>query len=145
MSLDDPRWTVRSDGAALEITFREAVFLAGGAEMSDDGRAALADVGDRLARAGTASDLDVTVVGHTSDTAPVEGGPYADNAAVGLARALAAAEVVADGDTLPLSSVDVATSGDVAPPYPNTDEAGRTRNQTVTLTIGVAGPTNPSR
>jgi flagellar motor protein MotB len=79
----------------------------------------------------------VTVVGHTSDTAPVAGGPYADNAAVGLARALAAAVVVADGATLPLSAVDVATSGDVAPPYPNTDAANRTRNQTVTLRIEV--------
>lgn len=139
-ALDDPRWTVRSDGGALAVTFREAVFLAGGAEMSDDGRAALADVGDRLGRAGVPSDLDVTVVGHTSDTAPVQGGPYADNAAVGLARALAAAEVVAGGAALPLSAVDVATSGDVAPPFPNTDEAGRTRNQTVTLTIEVAEP-----
>ncbi|WP_129788329.1 hypothetical protein [Promicromonospora panici] len=139
-ALDDPRWTVQADGAALTVTFREAVFLAGGAEMSDDGRAALADVGELLGRAGAAADLDVTVVGHTSDTAPVQGGPYADNAAVGLARALAAAEVVADGATLPLSSVDVATSGDVAPPYPNTDAAGRTRNQTVTLTIGVTEP-----
>jgi flagellar motor protein MotB len=139
-ALDGPLWTVRPDGAALTLTFREAVFLAGGAEMSDDGRAALADVGRRLGRAGASSDLDVTVVGHTSDTAPVEGGPYADNAAVGLARALAAAEVVANGAALPLSSVDVATSGDVAPPYPNTDAAGRTRNQTVTLTIGVTEP-----
>ena len=136
-ALDGPRWTVRSDDGALTVTFRDAVFLAGGAEMSDDGRAALADVGDRLRHAGARSDLDVTVVGHTSDTAPVAGGPYADNAAVGLARALAAAEVVADGATLPLSAVDVATSGDAAPPYPNTDPANRTRNQTVTLRIEV--------
>ena len=135
-ALDDPRWIVRSDGGALTVTFRDAVFLAGGAEMSDDGRTALADVGRRIAGVDGSSELDVAVVGHTSDTPPVQGGPFPDNGAVGLARALAAAEVVAGRAGLPLGSIGVATSGDVAPPYPNTDEESRTRNQTVTLTIG---------
>lgn len=138
-ALAGPAWTVRPDGGALTVTFQEAVFLAGGADMSADGRAALAGVGERLSRAGAGSELDVTVVGHTSDTAPVEGGPYADNAAVGLARALAAAEALADGAAVALSAIDVATSGDVAPPYPNTSPENRTRNQTVTLRIEVVG------
>lgn len=130
-ALDDPRWTTRTQDGALTVTFRDAVFTAGGAEMSDAGRAALTDLA--TAAREPEGDLDVAVVGHTSDTAPAPGGP--DNAAVGLSRALAAGEVIAAEADLPLGEIAVATSGDVAPPHPNTDEAGRARNQTVTVTL----------
>ncbi|MFC8798484.1 OmpA family protein [Promicromonospora sp. NPDC057138] len=135
-ALGDPRWTTRLDARSVVVTFREPVFLAGGAETSGSGADMLAGLAGRLG--GLAVDVDVTVVGHTSDTAPVPGSPYADNAEVGLARALAAAQVLSSDSGIPLSAVGVASAGDVDPPYPNTDEAGRTRNQTVTVVIEVA-------
>lgn len=128
-ALDDPRWTARADGGAVTVVFREGVFAAGGAEATDAGREALGGLGAAL----RGQDVAVAVVGHTSDTPPVPGGP--GNAAVGLDRALAGAQVLAVAADLPLGAVRVATSGDAAPPHPNTDEAGRARNQTVTVTL----------
>ncbi|WP_132236678.1 OmpA family protein [Promicromonospora sp. AC04] len=133
-ALADPRWTTTLGARSLVLTFRDPVFQAGGAETSARGDDALTGLAGRL---GGLADVSVTVVGHTSDTAPVPGSPYANNAEVGLARALAAAQVVSSGSGIPLSAVDVASAGDVDPPYPNTDEANRTRNQTVTVTLEV--------
>jgi flagellar motor protein MotB len=133
-ALADPRWTATLDARSVVVTFRDPVFQAGGAETSAGGEDALTGLAGRLR---DLTDVEVTVVGHTSDTAPVPGSPYADNAEVGLARALAGAQVVSSGSGIPLSAVDVASAGDVDPPYPNTDEAKRTRNQTVTVTLEV--------
>ncbi|MBE1878388.1 OmpA family protein [Myceligenerans pegani] len=134
-ALDDPRWTtVAGPGSGtFTVVPAEALFLAGGAETSESGREVLADVAALL---DDAEGLKVTVVGHTSDTLPDPGGPYADNAAVGLARALEAAGVVADESGLPLSSIGIATAGEAGPPHPNTTAENRRRNQTVTLVIG---------
>lgn len=128
-ALDDPRWTARADGGVVTVVLRDGAFAAGGAETTDAGQEALAGLGAAL----RGRDVEVAVVGHTSDTPPVPGGP--DNAAVGLDRALAGAQVIAAEADLPLGAVRVATSGDAAPPHPNTDEAGRARNQTVTVTL----------
>ncbi|MFC4628304.1 OmpA family protein [Promicromonospora alba] len=133
-ALGDPRWTTTLDARSVLVTFRDPVFEAGGAETSRGGAGTLTSLAGRLR---DLADVEVTVVGHTSDTAPVPGSRYRDNAEVSLARALAAAQVVSSGSGIPLSAIDVAGAGDVDPPYPNTDEANRTRNQTVTVAIEV--------
>lgn len=133
-ALEDPRWSTTLAAHSVLVTFDGPVFLAGGAQASDSGADALAGLAEQL---GEAPDTAVTVVGHTSDTAPVPGGPYADNAEVGLARALAAAQAISSGSGIPLSAVNVASAGDVDPPYPNTDETNRARNQTVTVAVEV--------
>lgn len=131
-ALRDPRWTTTLGARSVLVTFRDPVFEAGGAETSRSG----ADVLTRLAGPlGDLKDVEVTVIGHTSDTAPVPGSRYLDNAEVSLARALAAAQVISSGSEIPLSAIDVAGAGDVDPPFPNTDEANRARNQTVTVAI----------
>ncbi|GAB2488080.1 hypothetical protein GCM10027063_32000 [Promicromonospora xylanilytica] len=133
-ALEDPRWATTLTSRSVLVTFEGPVFQAGGARTSDSGADALAGLAERI---GGVPDTAVTVVGHTSDTAPVPGGPYADNAEVGLARALAAAQAISSGSGIPLSAVDVASAGDVDPPYPNTDETNRARNQTVTVSVEV--------
>jgi flagellar motor protein MotB len=133
-ALEDSRWSTTLDARSVVVTFRDPVFLAGGAETSESGSDLLAGLAARL---GDLADVEVSVVGHTSDTAPLPGSPYADNAQVGLARALSAAQAISSGSGIPLSAVDVASAGDVGPPYPNTDEAGRARNQTVTVAVEV--------
>ncbi|GAA4703016.1 type VI secretion system protein ImpK [Promicromonospora umidemergens] len=133
-ALGDPRWTTTLDPRSVVVTFRDPVFLAGGAQTSGSGADLLGGLGDRL---GGLADVEVTVVGHTSDTAPVPGSRYAGNAEVSLARALAAAQVISSGSGIPLSAVDVASAGDVDPPYPNTNATNRARNQTVTVAVEV--------
>lgn len=133
-ALGDPRWTTTLDARSVLVTFRDPVFEAGGAETSRSGADTLTSLAGLL---GDLADVEVTVVGHTSDTAPVPGSRYLDNAEVSLARALAAAQVISSGGGIPLSAVDVAGAGDVDPPYPNSDEANRARNQTVTVAIEV--------
>ncbi|MFD6138889.1 OmpA family protein [Promicromonospora sp. NPDC060271] len=133
-ALGDRRWTTTLDARTVLVTFREPVFEAGGAETSRSGADVLTGLAGPL---GDLKDVEVTVIGHTSDTAPVPGSRYRDNAEVSLARALAAAQVISSGSGIPLSAIDVAGAGDVDPPYPNTDEANRARNQTVTVAIEV--------
>lgn len=131
-ALGDPRWTTTLDARSVLVTFRDPVFQAGGAETFRSGADTLTGLAGRLE---DLADVEVTVVGHTSDTAPVPGSRYLDNAEVSLARALAAAQVISSGSGIPLSAIAVAGAGDVDPPYPNTDEANRARNQTVTVSI----------
>jgi flagellar motor protein MotB len=131
-ALRDPRWTTTLDARSVLVTFRDPVFEAGGAETSRSGADVLTGLAGPL---GDLKDVEVTVIGHTSDTAPVPGSRYLDNAEVSLARALAGAQVISSGGGIPLSAIDVAGAGDVDPPYPNTDEANRARNQTVTVAI----------
>ncbi|MFE7503771.1 hypothetical protein [Promicromonospora sp. NPDC057488] len=127
--LADPQWAVTRTTRSVVVTFRDPVFQAGGADTTTDGADALTDLAARLADL-TATTL--TVVGHTSSTTPVATSPYTSNAEVGLARALAAAQVISDGGGIPLGALDLATAGDTDPPHPGTNQA---RNQTVTVTI----------
>jgi flagellar motor protein MotB len=131
-ALQDPRWTAEASDQGVEVTFDEAIFPDGGTAVPESTRDLLADVAARLA------DLDgaaVTVVGHTNDIPTGDGSRYEDNTELGLARALAAAEALAAEGPLPLDEIAIATSGDDAPPYPNTTDADRRRNQTVTLLV----------
>ncbi|WP_369374382.1 OmpA family protein [Promicromonospora sp. Populi] len=133
-ALGDQRWTTTLDARSVLVTFRDPVFQAGGAETSRSGADALTGLAGLL---GDLTDVEVTVIGHTSNTAPVPGSRYLDNAEVSLARALAAAQVISADSGIPLSAVDVAGAGAVDPPYPNTSDANRARNQTVTVAIEV--------
>jgi flagellar motor protein MotB len=131
-ALDDPRWTTAIEGAAVAVTFNTSVFPGGGTELPESSRDLLAGV------AAAVEGLDgaaITVVGHTNDIPTGNGSRYEDNTELGLARALAAAEALAAAIDLPLHDISIATSGDDDPPYPNTTEADRLKNQTVTLLV----------
>lgn len=131
-ALEDPRWTTGIDGAGVTVTFDEAIFPDGGTDLPESAQDVLADAAARIAGLEGAR---VTVVGHTNDIPTGEGSRYADNTELGLARALAAAESLAAQGALPLDEIAIATSGDDDPPYPNTTDADRRRNQTATLLI----------
>jgi flagellar motor protein MotB len=119
-ALQDPRWTTEVDERGVAITFDEAIFPNGGSELPESSQALLADAAARIADLEGAS---VTAVGHTNDIPTGEGSRYADNT-----------ELAAEGE-LPLDEIAIATSGAEDPPYPNTTETDRRRNQTVTLLI----------
>jgi outer membrane protein OmpA-like peptidoglycan-associated protein len=117
------------DAGAVTITFADGVFSAGN-RLSDNGSAALADLSRRLGP--SVADVSITVVGHTEDAQP-SGYPSSD--ALGLARAMAAAERMSEASGLPLSTFALSSSGMANPPFPNTTAADRARNRTVTVVV----------
>ena len=131
-ALDDPRWTTDIEGASVAVTFNASIFPGGGTELPESSRDLLSDVGAAIEGLDGAA---ITVVGHTNDIPTGNGSRYEDNTELGLARALAAAETLAAAIDVPLNAISVATSGDDDPPYPNTTEADRLKNQTVTLLV----------
>lgn len=131
-----PSLQVREAGAELLITLPVAPFDSG-IGLTPEGEATLGELGGRLA--GRAEEVSVRVVGHTDDIPPRLGGPFADNAELGLARALAAARQLSVTSGIPLDGFAVASAGDAAAPFPNTDDASRARNRTVTIEVGPAG------
>ncbi|WP_335987875.1 OmpA family protein [Glycomyces sp. MUSA5-2] len=128
-SLQDPRWTATAEDGRVSVVLDESLFPDGGTALPDDSGALLADL------AAAVEGFHVTVVGHTNDIPTGPGSRYDDNAALGLARALAAAQALADADGPALADIGIATAGDEDPPYPNDTEADRTRNQTVTFLV----------
>jgi flagellar motor protein MotB len=134
VALEDPRWSAAVEGDAVKVVFDESVFPEGGTALTAESRDVLADVAAKVA----SLDAEITVVGHTNDIPTGEGSRYEDNAALGLARALAAAEAMADAGGQALADIGIATAGDEDPPYGNETEADRVRNQTVTLEVAPA-------
>lgn len=117
--------TLSRSSGQLTVTFPVPVFSSYTA-LSGAGQAALVDVGQRLR--GFAGQVTVTVVGHTDDVGT-------SNDDLGLARAVAAAGVLAGASGQPLSSFDLATNGSVDPPYSDATADGRAMNRTVTVTM----------
>jgi flagellar motor protein MotB len=118
---------------ALVVTFRRGLFASGGAALSPRGERALLSVARRLSAA--AQPLAVLVIGHTDNVAPPGGGHYADNAALGFARAAAAADFLHAHTGLPLAAFTTASAGSGDPVADNDSAAGRGRNRTVVLEI----------
>lgn len=116
----------------VNITFKVAIFDQAVA-VSADGALALADLGNRLRQFGNG--VTVTIIGHTEALRVNPASGYADNDALGLARALTAANQLATDTGQPLSSFDLATSGTADPPYSNATPQGSALNHTVTVTV----------
>jgi flagellar motor protein MotB len=125
--------SVRPRGDALVVTFDRGLFRAGQATLSAAGADALGRVAGRLRVGGVP--LGVRVVGHTDDVPPHAGGPYPTNAALGYARAAAAAALLQRASGLPLSAVSAASVGSAGPVGDNHTAAGRQRNRTVVLEV----------
>lgn len=130
-----PALMVRADPGRLAVAFPDSPFGGAGAQLSPDGDAAVAELGRRIAP--HTGRIAVRVIGHTDETPPRPGGPFADNESLALARALTAARRLADATGQPLESIAVAAAAADRAPFPDT--SGRT-NRTVTVEIG-AGPT----
>ncbi|QUH04013.1 OmpA family protein [Saccharopolyspora erythraea] len=128
----NPEFIARADADAVVVTFPAGVFRTG-VSLSDTGSEALGNLAQRLSS--FATDMSITVVGHTVD-ARVAGSPdYTTNAELGLARATTAAERMSEASGLPLSAFSLSSSGAVNPPFPNTTPDGRARNRTVTVVV----------
>lgn len=125
--------TVEPRGDAQVVTFKHGLFAPGGAVLLPRGKLALLGIARSLSSAG--EPLKVLVVGHTDNVTPSGAGPYADNAALGFARAAAAADFLRQHSELPLAAFTTASAGSASPVAGNGSAAGRQRNRTVVLEI----------
>ena len=122
-----------SRGNAVIARFVHGLFRQGSAELTQAGLRSLTALGAELRASGVA--LVLRVVGHTDDQSVHAGGSYSSNAALGFARAAAAAAVLQRASGLPLSAVSAASAGPSAPLGDNATAAGRERNRSVVIEV----------
>jgi len=125
--------TAAPRGDAQVLTFRDGLFAPGGAVLLPRGKLALLEIARVLSTGG--DPLRVLVIGHTDSVAPGGGCRYAGNAALGFARAAAAADFLRRHSELPLAAFTTASAGSADPVVSNSSAAGRQRNRTVVLEI----------
>jgi outer membrane protein OmpA-like peptidoglycan-associated protein len=126
-ALTTPDVVVERRAGDVRVTFGAGLFGPDGTDLTQAGRQSL----ERWAATLVGRDVRVTVLGHT---VTVPGGPTNGGSPVALARAGAAAEVLAAAGGLPLTAFTVGSADQSNVPHP-TDPA---RNRTVTLSV--AGP-----
>jgi flagellar motor protein MotB len=122
-----------SRGDAVVASFAHGLFQQGSVELTQAGLRSLTAIGAGLRASGVA--LALRVVGHTDDQPVHAGGSYSSNAALGFARAAAAATVLQRASGLPLSAVSAASAGPSAPLGDNATAAGRERNRSVVIEV----------
>jgi flagellar motor protein MotB len=124
--------TVRTERRDLVVSFDEGLFSSG-ANLKEDAQSLLSELGTQLQP--HRSDISIRVVGHTDDIQVPNGSAYADNARLGLARAVAVADYLSRDAGLPVDQFLLRSAGESEPPYPNDTWANRLRNRTVVLEI----------
>jgi flagellar motor protein MotB len=128
----NPEFTTRVDAGAVVVAFPTGVFRTG-VRFSDAGTAALSDLAQRLRP--FATDVSITVVGHTEDAQVSSSTGYTSNAELGAARAILAAERMSEASGLPLATFLLSSSSAANPPFTNATTEGRLRNRTVTVLV----------
>ena len=128
------------DTGKLEVEFRrgqmvvklpaQVLFPSGSDELSEGGKAALAEVAGILR---TLPGRRFTVAGHTDDV-PVKGGAFASNWALSTARAVTVTQTLIRKGVKPRNLV-AAGYGEFAPVSSNKTEAGRRRNRRIEIIL----------
>ncbi|MGH4023073.1 MAG: OmpA family protein [Pseudonocardiaceae bacterium] len=124
-----PATLIRQTPGSLSVSFTLPLFQGGSDDLTPQGRAALGDLGRRLAP--HAAQISVSVLGHTED-AVVASARYRNNAELGLGRALAARERLSAASGIPLQGFAMSSAGRDTTQFPSDNH---TLNRTVTLTI----------
>lgn len=130
-ALKNPHWSTTQTSEAMTLVFNETPF-ADGSRLTESARQDLR----AIALVIKGHPFRITVEGHT-DPSPVRKTSKhgADNNALGLARAKAAAACLTQEGGVESSMVSALSKGDDAPPFPNTSAENRRRNRTVVLRI----------
>jgi outer membrane protein OmpA-like peptidoglycan-associated protein len=111
----------------IKVIFDDGLFAPNGSQLTASGRSELTQWGQQLRD----KDVRVTVLGHG---VAVDGGPQNGGSTVAVARAAAAAQVLAQVSGRPLTSFMVTTADQSAVPHPG-DQA---KNRTVSLLVAPA-------
>jgi len=140
LRLQAPGFTPEVSGAdvtradtAVVVTPEEGLFDSASTEISGDGREMLRSLAGELR--GRTDGLYVLVVGHT-DSQPMQPyASYADNVALGMARAVAVVDFLRLQTGMPYKIFVAATADGSQPLDTNETEAGRARNRTVVIKV----------
>ena len=111
----------------------EAGLFSRGSALTASGAAMLTELGRKLEAQETK--YSVIITGCTDDRPLPPGGKYRDNAALGMARAVAVAEHLRKTTRLPERLLLVRAGSAADAPFPNDSPANRARNRTVTIRI----------
>jgi flagellar motor protein MotB len=131
-SLRDPGVRVTSSADMRTVVFENGVFIRYteiALAARDSLRVLAAQVKPCMGR------LVLEIEGHTDSTALVGNPAYADNRALGQARAEAVLAFLRDDCGLPAASLVAVSAGGDRPPFPNDTAEDRSRNRTVVLRL----------
>ena len=109
----------------------EVLFPSGVAELSKEGEIKVLEVGFNLKQF---PGRRFMVLGHTDNQPPQKNGPYADNWALSVARALTVARVLAQGG-VNRKNLIVAGAGEHDELVPNTSAASMARNRRIEIVL----------
>lgn len=123
---------IRTANNGIRIVFERPIFRFR-TVMSKSAVERIKDLAIQLAP--VASELNITVVGHTDSDPMPPNARYADNTELGIARAETVGDFLVKECRLPRASIGTASSGESNPPYPNDTYDSRVRNRTVSLLI----------
>jgi flagellar motor protein MotB len=130
--IDVPGVSVRDAGSDAIVTFDSGLFVTG-TILSPHAKALLTDLGHQLQP--WVGRITVHVAGQTDSTPVPYARRYGDNAALGMARAMAVVDHLRATTGLPASLFSVGAAGESQAPYPNDTPDNRRRNRTVVLRI----------
>lgn len=111
-----------------------ALFGFDSANLSPEGKAALAELGEKIRSKG-ATVVDIDVIGHTDSA-----GPEDYNQQLSERRASAVRDYIVDEKGIDPVIIDVSGQGESNPVADNTSTEGRSLNRRVEVNIGVKGP-----
>jgi type VI secretion system protein ImpK len=120
------------EGPALLVIFDAGLFEKG-AELTPQAQVMLTRLG-RLLRSHE-KPLTVQITGCTDDLPLRPGAAYADNTALGYARAQAVAEHLRRAPGFPAERLLLRSAGELTPPYQNDTPVNRLKNRTAVLRI----------
>lgn len=132
-SIGNGRWTTTTSNRELKVIFTNGTFTRG-IELSIEAKQDLRAIATAIKAQG--SRFRIEVEGHTDATKGSNNKTSAaNNQALGLARAKAAASYLNKQGGLPASLISTSSAGENNPPYPNTTPENQKKNRTVILKI----------
>jgi chemotaxis protein MotB len=119
-----------ADGRMVVELASDVLFASGSANLSKDGKAAIAEVGQLLAQI---PDRKFQVEGHT-DNVPSKSAVFPSNWELGSARAITVVKTMV-GAGVPPERISGASFGDAKPAKPNDSDEGRSANRRIEIVV----------
>jgi len=135
---------VKTNSAEMQIIFDEGLFRYH-CELQETAPTHIEAVAEALRV--NASNCWILIEGHTDAIAPSGRGPYKDNYALGLARAMTVVEVLRTEYSLAGDCLMAVSAGEKHPPFAGTSEMETRKNRTVVIRLlpRIVENTNPTR
>ena len=134
--IDIPGCDTYTNDTELVVVFRKGLFCYR-CEFAEAAASSLDMVVSSLTAAPPVERL--LIEGHTDNEPIPSGSPYADNFALGFARATVVAARLRAYPGIPPKALVASSVGANDPPFPNSDYDSRLRNRTVVLRVRFAG------